>query len=257
LKPLIGITVGPRDEGSPYVQTRSSYVHAVEVAGGLPVLIPPVGPDALEALLERLDGIMFPGGADVDPAEYGEVRQPKTEVVSELDRLELAVAHWAVQSDIPTLGICRGQQVLNVALGGSLIQHLDDHRQPGDRTALTQTLILPSDDGGLAARLLEEVVHDRVMAIFVVLGGNDDLVRRADRRAQPYPGIRHVVWVRNPALPEIAPWMNAFRGGDPRTIAVVLSLTDRIVARFTTAAPIDNIAIEAAFFKAMSAGSIQ
>ena len=122
------------------MQTRSSYVHAVEVAGGLPVLIPPVGPDALEALLERLDGIVFPGGADVDPAEYGEVRQPKTEVVAELDRLELAVAHWAIHSDVPTLGICRGQQVLNVAMGGSLIQHLDDHRQPGDRTALTQKL---------------------------------------------------------------------------------------------------------------------
>jgi putative glutamine amidotransferase len=139
-RPLIGITVGPSEEGSPYVQTRSTYVHAVEVAGGLPVLIPPVGPDALEALLERLDGIVFPGGADVDPAEYGEVRQPKTEVVSGLDRLELAVAHWAIHSDVPTLGICRGQQVLNVALGGSLIQQLDGHRQPGDRTELTQKL---------------------------------------------------------------------------------------------------------------------
>jgi putative glutamine amidotransferase len=68
------------------------------------------------------------------------VRQPKTEVVAELDRLELAVAYWAIHSDVPTLGICRGQQLLNVALGGSLIQHLDEHRQPGDRTALTQTL---------------------------------------------------------------------------------------------------------------------
>jgi len=138
--PLIGITVGPREEGSPYLQTRSTYTHAVEVAGGLPVLIPPLGPEALDALLERLDGIVFPGGADVDPAAYGEVRQPKTEVVAELDRLELAVARWAIHSDVPTLGICRGQQLLNVALGGSLIQHLDDHRQPGDRTALTQKL---------------------------------------------------------------------------------------------------------------------
>jgi putative glutamine amidotransferase len=68
------------------------------------------------------------------------VRQPKTEVVAELDRLELAVASWAIHSDVPTLGICRGQQLLNVALGGSLIQHLDDHRQAGDRTALTQEL---------------------------------------------------------------------------------------------------------------------
>jgi putative glutamine amidotransferase len=138
--PLIGITVGPGEDGSPYLQTRSTYTHAVEVAGGLPVLIPPVGPGALDALLERLDGIMFPGGADVDPAEYGEARHPKTEVVAELDRLEFAVAKWAIHSDVPTLGICRGQQVLNVALGGSLIQHLDNHRQRGDRTALTQKL---------------------------------------------------------------------------------------------------------------------
>jgi putative glutamine amidotransferase len=137
---LIGITVGPREEGSPYLQTRASYTRAVESAGGLPVLIPPLGPDALGELLERLDGIVFPGGADVDPAEYGEAREPKTEVVTELDRLELAVARWAIHSDMPTLGICRGQQLLNVAMGGSLVQHLDHHRQPGDRTALTQKL---------------------------------------------------------------------------------------------------------------------
>ena len=73
--PLIGITVGPREDGSPYLQTRSTYTHAIEVAGGLPVLIPPLAPDVLDALLERLDGIVFPGGADVDPAEYGEVRR--------------------------------------------------------------------------------------------------------------------------------------------------------------------------------------
>jgi putative glutamine amidotransferase len=138
--PLIGITVGPREDGSPYLQTRSTYTHAVEVAGGLPVLIPPLEPHGLDALLERLDGIVFPGGADVNPAEYGEARQPKTEVVAELDRLELGAARWAIHSGVPTLGICRGQQLLNVAMGGSLIQHLDAHRQPGDRTALTQTL---------------------------------------------------------------------------------------------------------------------
>src|SRR5712691_6263050 len=126
--------------GSPYVQLRGSYAHAIESAGGLPVLVPPMPPEAVSALLERLDGVVFPGGADVDPAEYGEAPHPKTESNPDLDQLELAVARWAVRSDLPTLGICRGQQVLNVALGGSLIQHLDDHRQPGDRTALTQTL---------------------------------------------------------------------------------------------------------------------
>jgi putative glutamine amidotransferase len=139
-QPLIGITVGPREAGSPFLQTRSTYTRAIEMAGGLPVLIPPLEPSSLAALLERLDGLVFPGGADVDPAEYGEARQPKTEVVEELDHLELAVAHWAIHSDVPTLGICRGQQLLNVAMGGSLVQHIDDHRQSGDRTVLTQAL---------------------------------------------------------------------------------------------------------------------
>jgi putative glutamine amidotransferase len=99
---------------------------------------------AVEALLGRLDGIVFPGGADVDPVHYAEARHPKTQTVGELDTLELAVARWAIRSELPTLGICRGQQLLNVALGGSLIQHLDDHRQSGDRAALTQRLSLLS-----------------------------------------------------------------------------------------------------------------
>ena len=101
-----------------------------------------MGDGALEALLQRLDGIVFPGGADVDPVHYAEARHPKTETVEELDRIELAAARVAIESALPTLGICRGQQLLNVALGGSLIQHLDNHRQPGDRTALTQPLTL-------------------------------------------------------------------------------------------------------------------
>jgi putative glutamine amidotransferase len=139
-RPLIGITIGPREQGAPLLQQRSSYPHAIEAAGGLPVLIPPLAEDTLHAVLERLDGIVFPGGADVEPATYGEAREPRTDVVGELDRLEFAAARWALGSDKPILGICRGQQLLNVALGGTLIQHVDDHRQPGDRTALTQPL---------------------------------------------------------------------------------------------------------------------
>src|SRR5437879_12629024 len=124
--------------GSPVLERRGSYAKAMESPGGLPVLIPPMPPDAVSALLERLDGVVFPGGADVDPAEYGEPPHPKTETNADLDRLELAVARWAVRSDLPTLGICRGQPLLNVALGGALIDHLDERRQAGDRTALTK-----------------------------------------------------------------------------------------------------------------------
>jgi putative glutamine amidotransferase len=71
-RPLIGITIGPDRPGSPYVQLRSSYSSAIESAGGPPVLIPPLAREAGSALVHRLDGVIFPGGPDVDPALYGE-----------------------------------------------------------------------------------------------------------------------------------------------------------------------------------------
>src|SRR4051812_22984586 len=133
-RPLVGLTIGPENESSRYLRLRSTYPAAIEAAGGLPVLIPPLADDlALGELLGRLDALVFPGGLDVDPAEYAESLAPETEVNPALDRLELAVARWAATSSVPTLGICRGQQLLNVALGGSLIQHMDGHRQAGDR----------------------------------------------------------------------------------------------------------------------------
>ncbi|MGI9147046.1 MAG: gamma-glutamyl-gamma-aminobutyrate hydrolase family protein [Chloroflexota bacterium] len=193
--PLIGITVGPPEDGSPYVQTRSSYTRAVERAGGLPVLIPPLGPNALEALLERLDGVLFPGGADVDPAEYGEVREPKTEVVAELDRLEFAVAEWAIHSDVPTLGICRGQQLLNVAMGGSLIQHLDDHRQTGDRTALTQRVTVTPGSrlaGVFGATHIDvnhmhhQAVKDVAQGLTAVAWAEDGTIEAAESHTHPW-----------------------------------------------------------------------
>ncbi len=157
-RPLIGITTATRDAGSPFLQQRLTYVHSVDAAGGLPVLIAPMSEDALAELLERLDGIVFPGGADVDPAAYGEAPHPKTETNVDLDQLEFATARWALASETPILGICRGQQMLNVALGGSLIQHVDDHRQPGDRTALTQSLTVAPD-----SRMREVFGADRLV----------------------------------------------------------------------------------------------
>jgi hypothetical protein len=74
----------PREQGAALLQQRSSYRHAVEVAGGLPLLIPPLAEDTLHGVLERLDGIVFPGGADVEPATCGEAREPRTDVVGEL-----------------------------------------------------------------------------------------------------------------------------------------------------------------------------
>jgi gamma-glutamyl-gamma-aminobutyrate hydrolase PuuD len=138
-RPLIGLTAGPdrARDGLEYARLRTTYIQAVEAAGGLPVIVPPLADHAsLVELLERLDGLLLPGGADIDPAEYGEPTRGSHPPNRPLDALELAAARWAVERDVPTLGICRGQQVINVALGGSLIQHLDGHAPEGARDLL-------------------------------------------------------------------------------------------------------------------------
>jgi putative glutamine amidotransferase len=138
-RPLIGLTVGASQakDGLDYVRLRTTYIEAVEAAGGLPVLVPPLGDaDALAALLKRLDGLLLPGGGDVDPAAYGEAVNGSQPPNPGLDELEFEAVRWAVAHDLPTLGICRGQQVINVALGGSLVQHMDDHAPDGARDLL-------------------------------------------------------------------------------------------------------------------------
>lgn len=142
MPPLIGVTVGAAtgSDGFDYARLRMTYVRAVEAAGGLPVLIPPLAdPEVLHSVLQRIDGLLLPGGADVDPAHYGEPMQGAQDPNAGLDRLELQAARWATDHDVPTLGICRGQQVINVALGGSLIQHMDGHAPQGPRDILHHT----------------------------------------------------------------------------------------------------------------------
>ncbi len=129
MRPLIGIPchAGLRaDTARPIYGNNRSYVHAVEDAGGVPVLIPLLGDlSALGSLLPRLDGLLLSGGMDIQPHYYGETPHPQLgEVDPQLDELELALARWAEREDVPTLGICRGHQLLNVALGGSLYQDL-------------------------------------------------------------------------------------------------------------------------------------
>src|SRR5438105_10841376 len=105
--PLIGITIGRDLPDHPgYLRLRSTYSEAVGAAGGLPVLIPPYAePARLSELLARLDGLLLPGGLDVDPSCYGEPPHAETRVDAVLDRLELEVARWAVAHPrLPTLG---------------------------------------------------------------------------------------------------------------------------------------------------------
>jgi putative glutamine amidotransferase len=129
-KPVIGITPSPMEDTQSHgTFTRyamaTTYTEAVEAAGGVPLVIPPqVG--NIEEILAVVDGLLLSGGADVDPARYGdeEVHETTYGVHALRDELEIGLVREAVDRDIPVLCICRGIQVLNVALGGTLIQDI-------------------------------------------------------------------------------------------------------------------------------------
>jgi putative glutamine amidotransferase len=129
MRPFIGIPCGTfrdKDWCPPSFGHRQTYVDAVVAAGGVPLLIPLVEDErVLRALYERIDGLLLAGGRDVEPVFYGEA--PIAEI-GEIDRLrdlvELPLTRWAARDGMPILGICRGVQVLNVALGGTLYQDI-------------------------------------------------------------------------------------------------------------------------------------
>jgi len=137
--PLIGVTTSevrlehraePLPEGDPPQREMALgmvYMRAVELAGGIPVVLPPLGPEMIAPLLDRLSGICLSGGPDLDPHGYGEGPDPHLGPTEpDLDAFELALAKVADQRRMPVLGICRGCQALNVARGGTLHQHLAD-----------------------------------------------------------------------------------------------------------------------------------
>lgn len=129
-KPVIGITTyltratwGAWDTEAALVP--AAYVDAVERAGGVPLLVPPGA--AIDETLDVVDGLIFSGGSDLDPELYGAEAHAETAgVVRERDDFELALMQAALARDLPVLAICRGSQVLNVALGGGLEQHVPD-----------------------------------------------------------------------------------------------------------------------------------
>jgi putative glutamine amidotransferase len=129
--PAWAATAGPtdRDLAPASLALRLSYTQAVQEAGGLAVVLPAHGfVDDTAALLDRVDGLLFSGGPDLDPAVYGQARHPKLgpDVDGVSDAYELALLRGAAERDLPVLGICRGMQALNVSRGGTLHQHLPD-----------------------------------------------------------------------------------------------------------------------------------
>jgi putative glutamine amidotransferase len=152
MRPLIGVTTSelrPSEAGTlrrhgepPHAEMAlgMTYLRAIEDAGGLPVVLPPIG-DAVE-FLERLDGVCLSGGPDLDPTAYGAADRHAELGPTEpgLDAFELALARAADARGIPLLGICRGAQALNVARGGTLHQHVTGHRQTEPATAATHSV---------------------------------------------------------------------------------------------------------------------
>jgi len=165
--PLVGLPTLAIPPGlkPPRYGINQSYVRALTAAGCAPVLIPILDDDELlRAIYERLDGIVFPGGADIAPGEYHEEPIGDLNVVEAArDRTELTLARWAFADDLPTLGICRGQQVLNVALGGSLWQDLRDqgvtdveHSDADGRARSALTHRVRLDPDSRLAQLIDE-----------------------------------------------------------------------------------------------------
>jgi putative glutamine amidotransferase len=147
--------------------TPFSYIEAVQRAGGVAILLPPDERVAEypEQVLDLIDGLMLAGGADIDPASYGAERHAETvETVPERDAFEIALTRAAIARDMPVLGICRGMQLVNVARGGTLMQHLPEHyghhehrRVLGSFDGADHDVLL--SDGSLAAAAAGEVAH--------------------------------------------------------------------------------------------------
>ncbi|MCF6523200.1 gamma-glutamyl-gamma-aminobutyrate hydrolase family protein [Streptomyces sp. JJ36] len=165
--PLIGLSTYLEEEArwgvwrQPAALLPAGYHRLVQAAGGLAVLLPPdPAPGAAAAAVARLDGLVIAGGPDVDPARYGASRDPRTgPPAPERDAWELALIGAALESGLPLLGVCRGMQLLNVACGGTLVQHLEGHGGPpgGPAGVFAEHTVVPVP-GTELARLLPEPV---------------------------------------------------------------------------------------------------
>ncbi len=191
--PVIGITAhvalvrdvddGPDDPGLLHHVAAVPYVKAVARGGAIPMIVPIVHPDSVDAVLDHVDALVVTGGCDVDPSMYGAPRDPQLgATIPERDEADLAITRASVARDLPTLAICRGIQVLNVALGGSLVQHVDDHmrRDEYNDSAHTVTVepgsLLESIVGTetLGVNTLHHQVIDRVADTLHVVARNAD-----------------------------------------------------------------------------------
>ena len=153
-KPVVALTAATKPvEGMMRVRLNQAYVDAVRGAGLVPLVVPPLSEPELAGVVEAVQGIVLTGGEDVDPRVFGASPHPRTqEPHRERDRCEIALARLAHDMRIPTLAICRGMQIMNVALGGTLIQDIPserpsdiDHDRSADRRMRVHDVRVDSD----------------------------------------------------------------------------------------------------------------
>jgi len=189
---------------------QRTYPEAIQRAGAMALILPPdeVAGSEPDAFLERVDALLLAGGADVDPASYGASPHPETgSVWPERDRFEIALARRAIERGTPVLGACRGMEIVNVALGGTLIQHLpdvigtDEHRHTpgafGDHEVRLEPGSLAARAAG-AERILVKSHHhqgiDELGKGLVATGWsvNDDVIEAIELPGEGY--VLGVLW---------------------------------------------------------------
>ncbi|NJP04315.1 MAG: gamma-glutamyl-gamma-aminobutyrate hydrolase family protein [Chloroflexaceae bacterium] len=207
--PIIGITSYHRDTASRF-WLPATYVEAVRLAGGIPVLLPP-GERYFAELLQRIDGLIFSGGGDIDPQRYNEALHPRSYLIDdERDQFELELARIVLQQPLPVLGICRGIQLLAVACGEPLIQHVPDEV---GHTVLHRREIPNEIDHGSA--ITHTITLDPTSRLATMMGTTATAIEswhhQAVRRVPP--GWRATAWATDGVIEALEhtthPWMIA------------------------------------------------
>ena len=210
-RPAIGLTTYLQQAQTGVWDVRASFLPAiyfegVGLAGGMSVLLPPQPVDAAaaDALLDGLDGLIITGGRDVDPGAYGSPRHPATDEPAEDSRIrddfEFALLHAALRRGLPVLGICRGAQVLNVALGGTLHQHLPDvvgHSRHQQGNAVFSTSSITTVSGTRVQALVgaatdAQCYHHQAIdrlgdGLIVSASDTDGVIEAVETDPRPYP----------------------------------------------------------------------